>query len=97
MTKRRVSLPQMGLQDQSLMMQQSEIRQPKLQSGVKGPVCVYVCVTYFMFAQHNENSVPAALSCFRRYCRDMSLRPLQNKILAGCVLRRRRPVAQHVL
>ncbi len=93
MTKRRVRLPQMGLQDQSLMMQQSETRRPKLQSGVKGQARV----TYFMFAQHNEHSVPAALSCLRRYCRDMSLQLLQNKILAGCVLRRRRPVTQHVL
>ncbi len=43
MTKRRVSLPQMGLQDQSLMMQQSGTRRPKLQCGVKGQVCVRVC------------------------------------------------------
>ena len=95
MTKRRVSLPQVGLQDQSLMMQQSETRRPKLQSGVNGQVTP--CVTYFIFTQHNEHSVPAALSCFGRYCRDMSLRPLQNKILAGCLLTSRRPVSQHVL
>ena len=34
MTTRRVSLPQIGLQNQSLTMQQSETRLPKLQNGI---------------------------------------------------------------